>query len=97
MSGDARPSIRIDKWLWHARFFKTRPLAADFVEGGKVRVDGRVIEKPGYAVHPGSTLVFPLGPHVRSLRILGCGERRGPAPEARTLYEDLDPPTVPHA
>jgi len=97
MSGEARPSIRIDKWLWHARFFKTRPLAADFVEAGRLRVDGRNIEKPGYAVHPGNTLVFPLGPHVRSVKILACGERRGPAPEARTLYEDLDPPENRHA
>ncbi len=97
MSTQPRPSIRIDKWLWQARFFKTRPLAADFVEGGKLRVDGRAIEKPGYAVHPGNTLVFPLGQHVRSVRIVACGERRGPAPEARTLYEDLDPPEAPHA
>ena len=87
-----RPSIRIDKWLWHARFFKTRGLAAEAAQSGHIRVDGRPIDKPGYGVSPGTTLVFPQGPRVRSVKLIACGERRGPAPEARTLYEDLDPP-----
>lgn len=88
----ARAQIRIDKWLWHARFFKTRGLAATAAQSGLIRVDGRAIEKAGYGVAPGMTLVFPQGSRVRSVRILDCGERRGPAPEARTLYDDLDPP-----
>ncbi len=88
----ARPTIRIDKWLWHARFFKTRALAADLALSGRMRIDGRAVAKPGYGVGPGHTLVFPLGAHVRTIRILACGERRGPASEARALYQDLDPP-----
>lgn len=91
-SSSPRPSIRIDKWLWQARFFKTRPLAAEFVGDGHLRVDGRPIDKPGYAVHPGDTLVFPLGDRVLAVKILACGVRRGPAPEARSLYDDLDAP-----
>lgn len=87
-----RPTIRIDKWLWQARFFKTRGLAADLVQSGHLRVDGRAIAKAGYAVGPGHTLVFPQGALVRSIRIVACGVRRGPAPEARALYDDLDPP-----
>lgn len=93
MTADApRETIRIDKWLWQARFFKTRALAATAAQGGSIRVNGRAIDKAGYGVGPGATLVFPQGGHVRSVKILACGERRGPAPEARTLYEDLDPP-----
>jgi ribosome-associated heat shock protein Hsp15 len=87
-----RPTIRIDKWLWQARFFKTRSLAADLAQSGHLRVDGRVIGKAGYAVGPGHTLVFPQGSLVRSIRILACGVRRGPSSEARALYDDLDPP-----
>ena len=87
-----RSTIRIDKWLWQARFFKTRGLAADLAQSGHLRVDGRVIGKAGYAVGPGHTLVFPQGSLVRSVRIVACGTRRGPSSEARTLYDDLDPP-----
>lgn len=89
---EKRETIRIDKWLWHARFFKTRAAAADLAHSGHLRVDGRTIEKAGYGVGPGNTLVFPQGNMVRSVRVLQCGVRRGPAPEARLLYEDLDPP-----
>ena len=81
--------LRLDKWLWHARFFRTRSLAARFVEENRVRVDGRVIDKPGAMIAPGNTLTFPLGPSVRVVRVVALGERRGPAPEARTLYVDL--------
>jgi ribosome-associated heat shock protein Hsp15 len=88
----ARAQIRIDKWLWHARFFKTRGLAASAALSGHIRVDGRAIDKAGYGVAPGMTIVFPQGARVRSVKILACGARRGPAPEARTLYDDLDPP-----
>lgn len=92
---EKRETIRIDKWLWQARFFKTRAAAADLAHSGHLRVDGRPIEKAGYAVGPGNTLTFPQGNLVRSVKILICGTRRGPAPEARTLYDDLDPPAAP--
>ena len=89
--------IRIDKWLWHARFVKTRGLAADLVQAGRVRVSGQRIDKPGRAVGPGDVLTVSLAGAVRVIRIEGCGERRGPASEAATLYTALDEPNVPHA
>lgn len=84
--------LRVDKWLWHARFFKTRSLAAKVVSGGKLRVNGQPVSKPAYAVSPQDVLTFPQAQTVRVIRIIGLGERRGPAPEAQALYDDLDPP-----
>lgn len=84
--------MRLDKWLWQARFFKTRSLAARYVQKSRCRIDGRAVEKPHAAVAPGMVLTFALGPHVKVVRIMALGERRGPAPEARTLYEEIDPP-----
>ena len=92
---DPRPTIRLDKWLWHARFFKSRSLAADIVATGKVRVDGTPVSKPSRAVGPGDVLTFVKARDTKVVRILACGERRGPAPEAQTLYEDLSPEPVP--
>lgn len=83
--------IRIDKWLWHARLCKTRGLAASVVSGGRLRLNGQRIEKPGRAVGPGDVLTLRLAGQVRVLRILACGTRRGPAPEAATLYEEIGP------
>lgn len=88
---DPRPTIRLDKWLWQARFFKSRSLAAGVVTGGKVRVDGQPVSKPARAVGPGHVLTFVQATETRVVRIVACGERRGPAPEAQTLYEDLTP------
>ncbi|MDV7339961.1 RNA-binding S4 domain-containing protein [Terasakiella sp. A23] len=85
-------TLRIDKWLWHARFFKSRTLAAKFVQSGKVRVNGSHISKAHVVLKPEDVLTFPSGPYIRLIRVVKMGERRGPAPEARTLYEDLDPP-----
>lgn len=93
VTGAAAPKIRLDKWLWHARFIKTRSLAARFCAEGAVRVDGVPVDKPSQPVRPGQVLTFALGRHVRVIAIVAIGERRGPAPEARTLYEDLSPPT----
>ncbi|NDR56096.1 RNA-binding S4 domain-containing protein [Aliiruegeria sabulilitoris] len=86
------PSLRIDKWLWHARFFKTRSLAAKQVSEGKIRVNATKISKPARSVAPGDVLTFPQADAIRVVRILALGERRGPAPEAQALYEDLSPP-----
>jgi ribosome-associated heat shock protein Hsp15 len=82
--------MRLDKWLWQARFFKTRSLAARYVETSRCRVDGRVTDKPHAAVAPGMVLTFALGPRVRVIRIRALGERRGPASEARALYDEID-------
>lgn len=85
-------SLRIDKWLWQARFFKSRTLAAKFVNGGTLRLNGVKIAKAHHVIRVGDVLTFPLGPHIRLIKIEQLGTRRGPATEARTLYEDLDPP-----
>ncbi len=82
--------IRIDKWLWQARFFQSRPLAAQAVESG-VRVDGTRASKPSRSVGPGDTLTFAQEKQIRVIRIVEIGTRRGPAPEAQALYEDLTP------
>ncbi|MEL6702511.1 MAG: RNA-binding S4 domain-containing protein, partial [Pseudomonadota bacterium] len=92
MTDPASASIRIDKWLWHARFFKTRGLATKLVQAGKVRVDSTPISKPSRSVGPGNVLTFPQGREVRVIKIVDIGTRRGPAPEAQALYEDLAPP-----
>lgn len=84
--------IRLDKWLWQARFFKTRSLSAKLVSGGHVRVNSQKVAKPAHAVGAGDVLTFPQAKRVRVIRIVGLGERRGPAPEAQGLYEDLAPP-----
>jgi ribosome-associated heat shock protein Hsp15 len=84
-------SVRIDKWLWYARFLKTRSLAAAFVSAGRARVNGGRIVKPGHVLRPGDVLTLPFGPTVRIVRIESCGIRRGPAAEARLLYCDLTP------
>lgn len=94
---DATPTIRLDKWLWQARFLKSRSLAAALVASGKLRVDATPVSKPSRTVGPGAVLTFPLGDRVRVVRILACGTRRGPAPEARALYDDLSPPAPPRA
>ena len=83
--------LRLDKWLWHARFFKTRTLAAKIVSGGHVRVNSDKISKPAYSIVVGDVLTFAQGNHIRVIEVLALGERRGPAPEAQTLYLDKSP------
>ncbi len=84
-------SERLDKWLWYARFFKTRNLASRVVSEGKVRVDSVRVSKPSRAVSCGNTLTFTQAGDVRVIRILALPVRRGPAPEAQSCYEDLAP------
>lgn len=83
--------MRIDKWLWHARFFKTRTLAASIVSAGHVRINSVKAAKPAQCIAPGDVLTFMQGDHVRVVRVLAHGVRRGPATEAQTLYEDMTP------
>ena len=85
-------SLRLDKWLWYARFFKSRSLAAKVCATGKVRIDGTPVAKSHHKLKPGDVLTFPQGQHIRVVKVLALGQRRGPAPEARLLYEDLKPP-----
>ena len=86
---DDASSIRVDKWLWYARAFKSRTQAAAFVSGGKVRVNRQKITKPGTAIHIGDVLTFVRGRDVRVYRVLALGTRRGPAVEAQLLYENI--------
>ncbi|MCW8842981.1 MAG: RNA-binding S4 domain-containing protein [Rhodobacteraceae bacterium] len=86
---DVSPKQRLDKWLWQARFFKTRTLAAKVVTGGHVRVNAAKTSKASHAVGPDDVLTFAQGRAIRVVRIIGLGERRGPAKEAQALYEDL--------
>ena len=85
----ASEGLRLDRWLWQARFFKTRALAAMLAGRRKIRVNSTVISKPHYRVRPGDVLTFPHGRTVRIVRVVSLGSRRGPASEAQTLYEDL--------
>ncbi len=85
--------MRVDKWLWHARFFKTRALAARTVQAG-IRIDGEPAAKAHRAIGAGDVLTFPQARQVRVVRILALPERRGPAPEAQACYEDLTPPSA---
>ncbi len=83
------PSQRLDKWLWCARFFRTRDLAAEICERGRVRVAGQVVRKAHYAVKAGDVLTFPQGGQIRVVQVAGFAERRGAARQAQTLYVDL--------
>lgn len=88
---EAAEGLRLDKWLFYARIFKTRGLAADRIEGGGIRVNGQPCRKPGRAVRPGDSLTVSAHGRVRSLKVTGLTDRRGPASEAQQLYcEDRD-------
>lgn len=89
---NARPTGRIDKWLWQARFFKTRSLATKLVADGQVRLNSNRISKPATAIGAGDVLTFAQGARIRVIRVTALATRRGPAPEAQTLYDDLTPP-----
>ena len=78
---------RIDKWLWHARFYRTRVLAQGAACAGHIRLNGHRVEKSSVDVKPGDVLTVPQGRDVVVVRVLGLAERRGPASEARRLYE----------
>jgi ribosome-associated heat shock protein Hsp15 len=81
--------LRLDKWLWQARFFKTHPLAAQLAQKGRIRINQVRVSKPHYRLRPGDVLTFPQGQTIRVVRVLALGTRRGPASEAQALYEDL--------
>lgn len=83
---------RLDKWLWYARVAKTRSLAAALVEKGRVRVNKAKTQKPSHTVRIGDVITASIGRQVRVLKVLQAGSRRGPAPEAQLLFEDLSVP-----
>ncbi len=91
------PAIRIDKWLWHARFFRTRTIAQTFVTSGKVRLNSERVTKANQNVKPGDVLTFVREKQLCMIEISAIATRRGPAPEAQALYNDLSPPAAPTA
>ncbi|WP_037492603.1 RNA-binding S4 domain-containing protein [Sneathiella glossodoripedis] len=88
---DTGATIRVDRWLWFARFFKSRSIAAKMVQGRKVRLNSVLITKASATVKAGDVLTFQQAKDIRVVRIKNIGKRRGPAPEAQALYEDLAP------
>lgn len=94
MAETGSQSQRIDKWLWFARVAKTRTLAAALVSGGKVRLNRVKTDKPSQMVKAGDVVTVATGPRVRVLRVVAAGARRGPAAEARGLFEELTPAQV---
>lgn len=88
MSEAAGPRMRLDKWLWCCRFFKTRAVAARFCEERGVRIDGALVLKAHYGVKPGDVLTFALR-DVQVVRVVRLPARRGPASEAQSCYERL--------
>ncbi len=84
-------AIRLDKWLWHARVFKSRSLAAKACQGGRVRINGSAVAKASATLRVGDVITLPQGDRIRVLEVLELGTRRGPAAEASTLYSDLSP------
>lgn len=85
---------RLDKWLWFSRFFRSRTSAGKACNASKVRINGRIVSKASATIKVDDVLTFPRGNHIRVVRILNLGQRRGPASEARLLYEDLAPPAA---
>lgn len=79
--------VRVDKWLWAARFFKTRSLAVDAIAGGKVLVNGERV-KPAKPLQAGDEVRIRMGPYEHVVAVRGISERRGPATVAATLYEE---------
>jgi ribosome-associated heat shock protein Hsp15 len=86
---------RVDRWLWHARLARTRPLAGELAAAGRVRVNGRRIDSPSHAIKIGDVLTVALNSSVKVLQVAALAPRRGSANDAAALYEDLSPPPIP--
>ena len=87
MNDKASSGVRLDKWLWAARFFKTRSLATQEIDKGRIQVNG-LAAKPARELKPGDLLEIRQGPVPRSIRVVALSQVRGPAPVAQTLYEE---------
>jgi ribosome-associated heat shock protein Hsp15 len=86
---------RLDKWIWYARLAKTRTLAQRLITSGHVRINGAKTLSASHSLRAGDVLTVALESGVRVLKVAGLGDRRGPAPEAMLLYEDITPPSPP--
>ncbi len=91
MTSDELDSLRLDKWLHQARFCKTRALAQQMIQKSRIRINGRVAEKPHSLVRVGDVLTLPLRSGVRVLRLLRLPQRRGPPAEAQASYAEVLP------
>ena len=87
--GAAEPAMRLDRFLWFARLVRTRALAQELATEGRLRLDGRVIDRAAAPVRVGNILTFAQRGQVRILRVEALPARRGPAPEARGCYAEL--------
>ena len=83
---------RLDKWLFHARFYRTRTLAQAATTAGRVRLNGIKVDKPGHVVKPGDVITLGKGAQVVVVRVLALAARRGPATQASALYQVLEDP-----
>lgn len=88
-TGPDRAKTRLDQWMWFARFAKSRSLAARLCAMGEVAINGATVKKPNQTVRVGDVVVVPQGGWQRTIRVLALGLRRGPAAEARMLYEEV--------
>lgn len=79
--------VRLDKWLWYARFYKTRGLAMEAIKAGKIKLEGNRV-KPSKTVRPGEVYTLRIDPYSWTVKVLATGTRRGPAAEAALLYEE---------
>ncbi|WP_262693532.1 RNA-binding S4 domain-containing protein [Kordiimonas aquimaris] len=89
MTGSGK--LRLDKWLWYARFFKSRAIASDLCRAHKVRINGVHCKKASATIIVGDVLTFPQANAIKVIEIVALGTRRGPATEAALLYKDLSP------
>ena len=90
MTVKSNETIRIDKWLWFARFFKNRTVSARIISQGKVRLNGKRISKPSTTLKKGDALTFSQGNILRLVKVLELGKRRGPFREAVSLYDEIE-------
>ena len=81
---------RIDKWLWHARFYRSRAQAQQAASSGLLRVNGSRVEKPSAGVQPGDIVTLPRGREVLAVRVEALSLRRGPSSQAKSLYTVID-------
>ena len=86
----SEPTQRLDKWLWYARFIKTRSQASKLVASGNVRVNREKVNKPATTVKENDVITAIIHNRVRVIKVIGLGKRRGPAPEAQLLYEEIE-------
>ncbi|UXN05945.1 RNA-binding S4 domain-containing protein [Bartonella sp. HY761] len=91
MSEQLPDRLRIDKWLFFSRLLKSRSLAAELANSGKIRVNKQKIDKASYLVKADDVLTISYNQRIRTIKIVALGERRGPAVEAQKLYQDLTP------